>query len=273
MRKQMVGGALRRVTEFMKDESGIFPFFGALGALGSAVGSAVIGTGISSVVGGFFDRRNARKNYQQQRDLGFTHSEIAGAGGANVGSAGESVMGNQFTQFEAQRRSMEFEHVQRQLDRDAGLERQAIAAQAALGSASIQADAAYNTARTNFDIAAMTNDRELQRMANEWAVNNPQLNMRLAQMRQAVPNAQFEMIARRNGLDLTGNTEYTPEEFNRVVTNVMSELSTLGGFGNIIREGGRQIMGATQDPLNNMPPILDPTDVPQMPVFGNGRLQ
>jgi hypothetical protein len=253
------GLSLQSVRYFLQSEDG---FLGAIlgGLAGKIFGGSLMAKGIGTAVGGFLgnriaageDRRNARLDYEQQRELGFTHSEIAGAGGAGAGDTTQAIMGNQHNQFVAQQREQEFQHTQRELDRvvamraqDMGLASAQTSANATLGAASMARDAAYNQAGTQFDIAAMNNDRQWQQMANDWANNNPELNLKLKQMTMGVENMQVEMIMRRNGLDVSGGTQYSQQEFNRRMRAVMEEMAAIAG--NVRGEGARQILGTVND--------------------------
>jgi hypothetical protein len=264
-------------------EREIFPLFrnqtnflGALLPVLGGIGKAVVGTAVASTVGGYFDRRNAKKDYEQQRELGFTHSEIAGAGGAGAGSSAQEVMGNQMTQFEAQRRQQEYEEEQRNLDRavamraqDMGLASAQTSAGATLGAAAMARDAAYNTAGTQFDIAAMNNDRQWQEMANKWANDNPELNLTLKRMSMGVENVQVEMVLVRNGLTPQSINNMSQAEFNRRMTAAMSEMAAMQGVRPTLAEGGRQGQAAINDLINQNDPSRPVMGVPVTPPMPN----
>lgn len=261
---------------FLRNEDGFLAF---LGGLFKAAATAFIG--------GQVKRHFAKKNYQDQRALGFTHSEIAGSGAYGAGGAAEgNIMGNQATALEAQRKQQEYDTKQRELDRevairaqDMGLAQSQMQSQATLGAAKMAMDAQFNNAMTQFDIAAMNNDRQWQQMANNWANNNPQLNMRMKQLSMGVDNMVVELIMQRNGLDVSGQQEYSQAEFNRRMTSVMSELAATQGWHDVLREGVRQGTAATNDILNKIEsgkhaPPGNPVNTPPMPqipfpVMGN----
>lgn len=236
---------------FLKDESGFIPALisGVASWLGSAGAAKAVGGGI---VGGIVDRWNAKRDYKQQRKLGFTHSEIAGAGGAGAGDAMTSVMGNQATAFESQKRQMAYDHAQRQLDREVAMRGQ----DAGIEQARLGANASIYSSNTQRDIQTMHNDREWQKMANEWANNNPELNLRFKQMSMGFENVRLELVLARNGLGLNNLGNMSQADFNRRMTSVMSELAALEGFTGLKNEGLREGVAAVNDPLNPPNPIL-----------------
>ena len=271
-----------RVSAFLQDESGFLgPLFGAIagklfggGIIAKGIGTAV-GTILGSRLGAREDRRNAALDYQQQRRLGFTHSEIAGSGGAGAGETGQAVMGNQMTQFEAQRRAQEFEMQERDKDRlvsmraqDMGLQQSQVNAGAMLGAARLNYDASFHQANTQFDIAAMHNDRAWQQMANDWANNNPQLNIRLKQMTMGVENVQMDLLLMRHKLTPQDMDGISHAEFNRRMNLMMDELAASQGWSNILREGAREVMGTANQVPGTQTPI--PQHItPPMPTMGN----
>jgi hypothetical protein len=262
-----------------------------LGAVGKGISGAIAGAGgISGIAGsaartigsglltGAVGRFNRRQDYNMMRSQGFTHSEIAGSS-AMGSDGGQAVMGNQYTAFEAQRREQEFQHGQRQLDRevnmraqDMGLASAQTTAQATLGAASLNADASYNSARTNFDIAAMNNDRLWQEMANRWANDNPDLNMVYAQMAQGIENTQLQLILQRNNLTPSEIRGISMGEFNTRLTAAMDEMAALQGLNRIPREGARELLGTANDARRGVDPNAPFTGtipLPPMPNLGN----
>lgn len=150
---------LKRIWEwFLREIASDYPckvgFLGFLGALIGGVAKAVVGssflggiakTAVGSIIGGAIDRSNAKKEYEMQRGLGFTHSEIAGAGGVNASGNAETVMGNQVTQFQAQEKAQQYEMEQRNLDRMVALSGQ----ETQLKTAQMNASATVQAARAS----------------------------------------------------------------------------------------------------------------------------
>lgn len=118
----------RLVREFLRNEDG---FLGALGGaiLGKVFGGSAIAKAAGTAVGGFLgnkfaakqggklDRSLATQDYYRMRRLGFTHSEIAGAGDAGAGNAQQAIMGNQHTAMMQMEKQQQYEAEQRNLDR------------------------------------------------------------------------------------------------------------------------------------------------------------
>ena len=277
-----------RFVEFLKDESG---FLGALGGLiaGKLFGGGAIAKGIGTFAGNLLgrrigaseDRRNARLDYRQQRELGFTHSEIAGSGGAGAGETSQTIMGNQQTQFEAQRRAQEFEMMERDKDRavsmraqDMGLQSAQVSAGATLGAARTAYEASFHSANTQYDIAALHNDRMWQQMANDWANNNPELNMRFKQMSQGVANGQMDILLQQHRLTPQEMRGITYAERDKRFEALMDDLAIISGWNDTLREGirgGNQVFGdvlGTRSPglPQSRPPNLA---TPPMPTMGN----
>jgi len=263
----------RLIRNFIRSEQGFLGGLvsGIVGAgkaiLGSKIGSTVAGGLTSGVLGRF----NKRKEYQQNRDLGFTHSEIAGS--AAMGSdGGQAVMGNQYAQMAAQEKAREYDQTQRALDRqvairsqDTGLAAAQTSANATLGAASMSRDASYNSAGTQFDIAAMNNDRQWQELANKWAVDNPALNLELKQMTMGVENTKVTLMLRRNGLTPSAVDNMSASEFSRRMSNFMSEMAASEGARPVLQEGARQGVATVNDGLFGQPPVLGGTKTPAMP--------
>jgi hypothetical protein len=253
----------RLLLAFLKNEDGIFPAIltGIGSALtGASIGKAIVGLGttyLGSRIGASLDRRNATLDYERQRALGFTHSEIAGAGGASAGDTAQAVMGNQATQFEAQRRQMEYDNAQREADRAVAMRGQ----DAQVQTAQIGANASIYGANTQREIATMHNDRQWQQLANEWANNNPEINLRFKELTMGFENQRLALILLRNGLSLANAQSMSQGEFNRRMTSVMSELAAMEGLGGMKNEGIREGVATINDGLNPNP----------NPLLGNGQ--
>lgn len=211
------------------------------------LGKAVLG----GLVGGAVDRLNSKRKYKQDRKLGFTHSEIAGAGGTGTDGMA-AVMGNQATTMEAQERQLDYDEKQRALDRAVAIRGQ----DAGIEQARLGANASIYSSNTQKDIQMMHNDREWQKMANEWANNNPELNLRFKQMSMGFENVRLELVLARNGLGLNNLGNMSQSEFNRRMTSVMSELAALEGLSGMKNEGLREGAAAINDVLNPPNPIL-----------------
>jgi len=234
----------------------LLPFLGGLAK--TAFTSAV-----TSKLGASLDRSNARKDYQNQRGMGFTHSEIAGSGGAGASGTSETVMGNQANQFLSQKRQQDYEAEQRNIDRAVTMRGQDVASQ----NAAIAAGASRYSSDTQRDIQSMHNERQWQSLANDWANNNPQLNLRFKQMSMGFENVRLELVLARNGLSLANTADMGQAEFNRRMTSVMSELAALEGVGGLKNEGLREGVATINDGLNPANPVLGNTNygTPSMP--------
>lgn len=277
-----------RIRDFLKDESG---FLGALGGLiaGKLFGGGAIASTLGTAAGDFIgrrigaseDRRDARLDYEQQRDLGFTHSEIAGSGGAVAGDSAQAIMGNQQTQFEAQRRAQQFEMQERDKDRavsmraqDLGLQSAQTSAGATLGAARLNYDASFHSANTQYDIASLHNDRMWQQLANDWANDNPELNMRFKQMSQGVDNGTMDMLLQQHRLTPQELRDVSYAERDKRIEAMMDDMAIISGWNNTLREGLRganqgfgSILGTRSPGLpQSIPPNLA---TPPMPTMGN----
>lgn len=250
------------ILSFLRNEDG---FFGAI--LGTALGSLIGGGSgklLAGAIGGALgsrydkrkaaqeDRRNATADYNRRRALGFTHSEIAGSGsGGAAGDTGQAVMGNQATRFEEQARAQAFEAEQKALDR---LSQQTVAntqAQASMSNAATAANASMFSANTQYDIAALQNDREWQKMANAWANDNPETRLLFAQMSQGVENGVMFGIQEAVGLLPNQRRGISQEEFNRRFNLLMDQLAAYRGIPGMTNEGMRDAVQASQSILGS----------------------
>jgi hypothetical protein len=247
--------------------------FGAI--LGKAlpmVGKAVLGLGkaaIGSAIGGFFDRKSARDQradmISQYAAMGLTPQEIAGVGPGSTAQGGSTVLGNQAAALAQQQMEQNYQERQFDLNRAVQLSQQetmqnvantnaaasvassSIAANASKYSADKSYDAAISGQGNAFDIAAMTNDRETQKMWNDWTINNPEMKLRLAQMSQGIENTKMSLFMEQAGLLPSQLGEgVSASEFARRMNNLMinlaaSEQPDWVPFGNAVGETGRQV--------------------------------
>jgi hypothetical protein len=239
---------------FWKSENGFFGFFGglasAIGGLfsgGSILGS-IAKTAGSALIGGAINRFNKKEEYKDRRDEGFTHSEIAGAGGMHGNSDATAVMGNQATQFEAQRRQMEFEHTQRELDRvvmmrgqDAGVQQAQVSAGASMYGANVQqqiAAAQQALANRQFDEAT------LPKALNDIATSTPDWKRQQLLASMGVDNMIATAIAGARGIDIMDPdilARMSASEFNDLMVQIYGLQSTIfretAGSSTIINNG------------------------------------
>jgi hypothetical protein len=267
-----------KIVEFWRDESGFLPaIFGGIaaklgaGAIGQAVASGVGGI-INSRIGAAEDRRNARKDYEQQRKLGFTHSEIAGSGGAGASDTMTNVMGNQATQFEAQRRQMEYDNLQRDKDRAVALQGQATQLQAAQTAAA----ASNYSSDTQRELGWLLHDREAQKIANQWANDNPQLQLRLAQMRQGPDNMIADALAIKYQLLPSDVANISRRELQKRLSGFLTEFAmrsgsarnVLGDVGGNVVEPLNFIFGTRPSDVGLNAPVIP---APVMPEYRSGQ--
>jgi hypothetical protein len=160
---------------------------GALGLGGSGVGGAsgLLG-GLGSMLGNLGkswaagrisnkeDERFARRDYQyrlrEQQKLGLTPQEMQGLGNPGATGSGGTVMGNMFSQQEAQRNQMAQQARENQLDRMNELARQKIQSDAQVQAAGISSAPGMAMAR----LAAAKLPAELEILANQRWRTDPQ---------------------------------------------------------------------------------------------------
>lgn len=233
--------------------SGIVSALGGAAGIGSSIAKGL--GGLAKSAGGTFlgrsidrygDNRAMRDQWDFYSAQGLTPQEIMGAGGVGTGSsAGSTVLGNQAAQQHQMEQQRAFQQEESAKDRALGLSGQLSQLEAARTTAGamtygakLNYDASMNQSATNFDIAAMQNDRAWQQMANDWANDNPQLNAFFKEMSMGVENVKMFYLARRHGL--TATAKLSPDEFDRRYRNMMSELAVDQGWGQTLREGFNQ---------------------------------
>jgi hypothetical protein len=201
------------VLAFLVSEDGFLSAIGGLiagkifggSAIAKAIGGAV-GSFLGNRIGASEDRRNARLDYEQQRSLGFTHSEIAGAGGAGAGDTSQAIMGNQATQFEAQRRQQEYEMQERDKDRMVamrGQDAQVQSSQISAGASMYGADVQSRIAQGKLALEQRRFDNiQLPQALNDLATTTPEWKRQELLARMGVDNVVATTIAGSMGIDI-----------------------------------------------------------------------
>jgi hypothetical protein len=223
--------------------------FGA--GAGGGFWKTTLGKGIASVGTNVAESQlNSYFNMRRMQRLGMTPQEMYGAGIAGgPGSAG-NMLGNNMAAKEMQERQFQQQSMMQDKALQAGIVQSQIAAGAQMYGADKNYAGTVYSADTQYALGAARNDIAWQEVVNEWAVNNPELNMRFKQMSMGVDNMVVELILQRNGLDISGRTQYSPAEFQRRMTSVMSEMAAAQGYLPLLREGARQGTAAVNDVLN-----------------------
>lgn len=242
---------IKLLKTFWKNEDGFFPLFSAFGGLAVAKTLYdVVGGVVKNRIAASEDRRNARLDYEQQRKLGFTHSEIAGSGGAGASSANVSVMGNQHNQMLAQQRELAFQHLQKELDRAVVMRGQ----DAGIQSANISAGASMYNANL---VDKYNRDTLSARMGPE--------------------NMLATAIAKRYGVDLSNPDQKIPSDvMNAMIRDVLSLSSgTRRNLAGIFDTVGKDIPTTWQQFENWLSNVgVGPSYQPsgnQSPTMGNSQ--
>lgn len=232
------------------------------GAIWKGIGgvlASVIGGAGAGAAGAAIDRRadalSRRDEYEFYRGHGATLQEILGAGGVSGASGNMStVLGNQAAQsiqLERQRAQQVMENDKDRMVALAGQETQRDTANTMAGAQIHAADnalqASLNQSQTTFDIALMADDREQQKILNEWANNNPELNLMFKRMTQGVDNTLVSFILDEHDL-LRSGVPMTDRERSRRIRQAMEQIAA--ATGNPMRlagEGNRQVLDAFGD--------------------------
>lgn len=212
---------------------------------------------LGSFVGGGVKRANFRKDYELQRELGFTHSEIAGAGGFAGAGQSDAVLGNNWTQMQAQRRQQKFEADQRDKDRLvqlAGQETQLKSAQTAAGASMYGADTQAKIAEARLALETKRYQNiTLPQAINDLLTSTPQWKRQELMARMGVDNMIATLVAGARGLDIMDPKSLerlSQPQFRELVTEmyglqsyIFSEGSGALTFGKSIWERGAEVLG------------------------------
>jgi hypothetical protein len=285
---------LKLLRRFVVCEDG---FLGALGGLlgGKLFGGSAIAKGIGGAIGSMvgskyaaksgakIDRRSAigqkRDEFQMYLDAGLTPTEIIGGGGVSGGGNTGQIVGNAYAQAEAQMRDYAFQAEQAALNRELAITQTAMQTGAQVQASQISAGGAVAAARvgaqSQLDIANLYNDREWQRLMNEWSVNNPVINERFKQMTMGVENTAMDMMLRMSGLTPAQTEGISAAELNRRMNGFMDQLAAWRGIPGIIGEGLRGGVQGTSPlfgvgpsgPVGNYPGTMVPI-MPSLSQFG-----
>ena len=200
---------LRLVREFLRNEDGFFSIIGGLlgkmagsaltmGAGGAVGAGAGIGGMIGSALGSRLDKKQsmrddlsfATRDYKRMRALGFTHSEIAGAGDAGASNTQQAIMGNQANQMAALKEQQKFDAEQRALDRQLAITQTAMQTGASIEAAGISAGPGYMQART---AAAIAQETIAEIQARTGKIDDETMRANLASLEFLIRQAQTEM--------------------------------------------------------------------------------
>jgi len=262
---------------------GLFTALGSLfggTVLGKAAGGALVDLGVNQL-GKSLDKRRMDK-------MGLTPQEQVGAmGGPGQQSGVGNMLGNNQSAVDLQRKQHAQESAQRDKDRLVALNGQASSlagaqamANASIHSANTAAAASTSNAQLNAETARagqgiqaqanqMLHNREVQRMFNDWANNNPKLNLMMKELGMGPDNINTFLHMTKYGLNLNSIANMDPKEFETRMGQMMAEMSWRGGRP---WEAAGGLLGNTTGILNRAIspyspiPAQGPPGIPPMPV-------